>query len=398
MKQWLSAWVEYTLRKRSKHIAMQRAEVHAVRALVCKAFAGWVAAARERRKEDAAESRAQVLYARRKTVCILQAWRGLVGSRDRKEAVLKEAQQIRARRLMRNALGSWAYLARYYKSEKISTKAYSTYILRLTFTSWKERIWIKKQESILIQKTHLKHSASLQQWAFFIWLGFAEGRRARSAHEFHSQLSYEVERLRQENERLARVVDSGDWGRDRVAELTQAGQVLQQERDALIKLVESLPGNKTRRGSRMSTVQNNNIDSLSSGAAVNSAPAGSRRSSLALPVDTSTTRGNQAPRVAFNTSMNSRRNSALDTVGKVQAESQPASIAAVAAAAQMKKIPQGGPKPVPLPANLRAKMTVRAGSSFNALVRALKQDLLTSGALAREPDAAFAVDKVTKPN
>jgi hypothetical protein len=72
-----------------------------------------------------------------------------------------------------------------------------------------------------------------------------------------------------------------------------------------------------------------------------------------------------------------------------------AAAAAAKAAAQMRKIPQDGPKPASLPANLRAKMTVRAGSSFNALVRALKQDLLTSGALAREPDAAFAVDKVS---
>lgn len=393
MKQWLKAWAAYALRKRNKKIAIQRADAHAVRVLVCKAFASWVAAAEETCKEEVAEKRAGRLYARHKKILIIITWKGLVGSRARKEALLKEVQQIRSRWLMKNAIGGWAYLTRYYRTEKISIKAYTNCILNVAFTEWKQAVWSKKQQIILIETFHLKHAASLRQWAFYVWLGFAEGRRAHSTHEFHSQLSYEVERLRQENERLARVVDSGDWGRNRVAELTQAGQVLQQERDALIKLVESLPGNRPRRVSRGITVQNNTESSAAAGVA----SAGSRRSSLAPPADSVPSRGLQASRIAFSTSLNSRRSSAVNPVTAAQAEAQTASMAAEAAkaAAQMKKIPQEGPKPAPLPANLRAKMTLRAGSSFNALVRALKQDLLTSGALAREPDAAFAVDKVT---
>lgn len=35
-------------------------------------------------------------------------------------------------------------------------------------------------------------------------------------------------------------VDSGEWGRGRVAELTAAGEVMRAERDALIKLVQAL--------------------------------------------------------------------------------------------------------------------------------------------------------------
>ena len=33
----------------------------------------------------------------------------------------------------------------------------------------------------------------------------------------------ENERLRRDNERFVRLIDSGEWGRGRVAELTQAG-------------------------------------------------------------------------------------------------------------------------------------------------------------------------------
>lgn len=51
------------------------------------------------------------------------------------------------------------------------------------------------------------------------------------------QVEKENDRVRQENQRLAHVIDSGDWGRKRIAELLQAGQVLSAERDALTRLL-----------------------------------------------------------------------------------------------------------------------------------------------------------------
>lgn len=53
-------------------------------------------------------------------------------------------------------------------------------------------------------------------------------------------LAAENERLRRDNERCVRLIDSGEWGRGRVAELVAAGEVLQGERDALLKLIQAL--------------------------------------------------------------------------------------------------------------------------------------------------------------
>lgn len=55
-------------------------------------------------------------------------------------------------------------------------------------------------------------------------------------------LRAENERLRRDNERFVRLIDSGEWGRGRVAELVAAGEVLQGERDALLALMASLKG------------------------------------------------------------------------------------------------------------------------------------------------------------
>ncbi len=38
-------------------------------------------------------------------------------------------------------------------------------------------------------------------------------------------LTEENERLRRDNERFVRLIDSGEWGRGRVAELVSAGEV-----------------------------------------------------------------------------------------------------------------------------------------------------------------------------
>jgi len=53
-------------------------------------------------------------------------------------------------------------------------------------------------------------------------------------------LQEENARYRRDNERFVRIIDSGEWGRGRVAELVQAGQVLKQERDQLCQLMSHL--------------------------------------------------------------------------------------------------------------------------------------------------------------
>jgi hypothetical protein len=53
-------------------------------------------------------------------------------------------------------------------------------------------------------------------------------------------LRQENDRMRRDNERFVRIIDSGEWGRGRVAELVQAGQILKQERDQLRKLMGHL--------------------------------------------------------------------------------------------------------------------------------------------------------------
>lgn len=63
---------------------------------------------------------------------------------------------------------------------------------------------------------------------------------AAAAQTRAAALQQENDRLRRDNERFVRIIDSGDWGRGRVDELVQAGQVLKQERDQLRTLMGAL--------------------------------------------------------------------------------------------------------------------------------------------------------------
>jgi hypothetical protein len=51
-------------------------------------------------------------------------------------------------------------------------------------------------------------------------------------------------RLRRDNERFVRLVDSGEWGRGRVEELTEAGRVLRDERLQLSELIKNIKSEK----------------------------------------------------------------------------------------------------------------------------------------------------------
>lgn len=174
-------------------------------------------------------------------------------------------------------------------------------------------------------------------------------------------LAAESEQLRRDNERLCRVIDSGDWGRQRVEELLQAGQVLQEERDALAKLVGSMQQQPQQQAGSL----------------------------LAAPPPLHN--ATNSPSVAQQFRMPAAG------MHPATGSAQPAClIAAKRPPGCTGAADGGGLQPASRPASpARNKLLVRSASSFNAMVRALKQDLLPSGALQRSPGAVYEVDKLS---
>jgi hypothetical protein len=374
MKRWLQAWTRYLARQQAKRAAAGRAAEHAERVLAGRALEAWTQARAKAATKAAAGQRAAQLHLRRRRLQAFAAWRQLVGRRARKQHALCAAQCMREVHLLRMALGRWRYLSSFYHAERRAVEERRRRRGLWALTAWLQRARWRATMAAKTKQVQARHAANLRHWTFFGWRAHVDGRLARTAHEEHERLRAEHEQLRQESERLARVIDSGDWGRDRVAELAQAGQVLQQERDALVKLVESLPGGRSRRASRLSV----------SGTATSTAATAATAAAAAAA---SLTAGGAASLAHYNIgnlAAGSRRGSLLSQPSLAAALAPPAAPAAPASASPGR----GGA------AAARNKLSVKTGSSFNALVRALKQDLLTSGTLGRDPAAAAAVDKV----
>ncbi|KAF5825875.1 hypothetical protein DUNSADRAFT_6226, partial [Dunaliella salina] len=81
--------------------------------------------------------------------------------------------------------------------------------------------------------------------AFYTWLNEVEQHKLDTQMSTKEELAIKVrdqqeenERLRRDNERFVRLIDSGEWGRGRVSELVSAGEILKGERDALLKLIQ----------------------------------------------------------------------------------------------------------------------------------------------------------------
>jgi hypothetical protein len=180
------------------------------------------------------------------------------------------------------------------------------------------------------------------------------------------QLAADNERLVRDNERLCRVIDSGDWGRQRVEELLRAGQVLQEERDGLARLVGGLQQQPdAERG--LATARS-------------ATAAGCEPSAHSHPAALGHAEKLRPAAVA---------SGLHPTDTDLIAAQRPAGDAAASENRATR-----GPRN-DLPAAARNQLLVRTGSSFNAMVRALKQDLLASGTLHRDSEALYEVDKVS---
>lgn len=338
------------------------------------------------------ESHARKVHQRRRRLAVLKAWGQQLGARAVKTAAKNAGHRHRELHLLRLAFGSWAHLAHYYASEKAAILNQMKQKLSRCFSGWIGWVRRNRGHDTMVHVFQGRHAVVIRQHAFFGWLAMVDGGHLRGAHALHAQLQEEIQRVRQENERLTRVIDSGEWGRERVAELTQAGQVLQQERNALLQLVESLPGSRLRRSTARAGVENTRgwvkpgkEESLSE-------PIPSARGSISFPGLSSDNLHVVGTAFTILPPNTTRKSIATDAGTTPSAKST--TTATTITTNRGPSAPSRAGTTTAVPAIVRNKLTVRAGSSFNALVRALKQDLLASGALARDPSAAFAVDQL----
>jgi len=121
----------------------------------------------------------------------------------------------------------------------------------LIFCRWKHRnlfsvlnCWASIVETRVLQRNQcelicLRVGNRIKRRAWKQWIWCVE-EATGCTMEHVKELQKENARLRRDNERFVRLVDSGEWGRGRVEELTEAGRVLRAERRQLEVLMEKI--------------------------------------------------------------------------------------------------------------------------------------------------------------
>ncbi|KAF6253208.1 hypothetical protein COO60DRAFT_1669441 [Scenedesmus sp. NREL 46B-D3] len=321
MRAVLQAWFAATAGRRDKRLAMARAGRFWAKQQLGKAWSSWVD-----HVETAVRRRVltQKVVARCKQLELISAW-----SSWQEVVVAKQAKQIKvaeAARQWHQALGSrawrtWQEAATQAKARRQIAGRWMQPAKARALSGWLDHVEWKQRSTLVVGRALGKLRHGMLATAFLAWLEEVQAAKMevtlaskQGTEESLAQLQAENERLRRDNERFVRLIDSGEWGRGRVAELVSAGEVMRGERDALLKLIGSL-----------------------------------RREFEAVAA----AKGCQDDELRL----------------------------------LKEKMTAGGPA--------RNRLLVKGGSSFNALVRAMKQDLIDNGTAAKDPALLYEIDKLS---
>ncbi|KAF8067176.1 hypothetical protein HT031_002223 [Scenedesmus sp. PABB004] len=298
----LGVWRAAACAARRKRAAAARAGRFCARRQQARVWRAWVEHVEAAARRRVLSAKLAARCARLELAAAWSAWLQALDARRERSSDLARAVQHRRRALAARAWRSWAAGA-----ARRSTR-------RALAARWQRPATASVLAGWLAQRAAM--ATAFAGWADWVQQGRLGAKLAakEGLEEGLAKLQAENERLRRDNERFVRLIDSGEWGRGRVAELASAGEVMRTERDALLALIGSL-----------------------------------RREYEAV----------QAAKGAQEDELRALK----------------------------ERMALGG--------SARNRLLVKGGSSFNALVRAMKQDLLDSGAAARDPALAYEVDKLS---
>ncbi|GLC35838.1 hypothetical protein PLESTB_000499600 [Pleodorina starrii] len=321
----MEAWFNASIERRRKRLRRLKAVMHWRNMSYIKAWNSWRAFVEVRvRRRNLLRKAA----ARMRNIGLVSAWNKW------SEAVLaareEAAKMNRALRHWTNATAArawnqwWSWVL-YRREYKIIINRWKNPMKARALRGWIAMVDWRKRMRVILQRAAIRLTKKQLVLAWEAWWRAIEERKMEETLTTKEQLIVSVkelreenERLRRDNERFVRLIDSGEWGRGRVAELVSAGEILKGERDALLKLIQSLR----------------------------------------------------------------REYEAVQSAKSAQEEEM---------RALKERMLLGGAA--------RNRMLVKGGSSFNALVRAMKQDLVEGGpggqAAARDPNLLYQVDKLS---
>lgn len=241
------AWARETEEESRRRAAAESFFARYQKQTTLKALLRWKEYTTERKEKRAvALHAANIIRNRCLARCFYAMAEHVYIARDEKAKQARALNHLRNRGQARafNAWAAWIYSRRL---KKQAATMWTKNCLARAMRTWLDGIDEQQRTARLMDRSRARFQHRLLSKAFSKWAeiteecrGMAEDERVAHLEGDHARLRDESARLRRDNERFQRIIDSGEWGRGRVEELANAGEAMRAERDAMLQLVAVL--------------------------------------------------------------------------------------------------------------------------------------------------------------
>ena len=201
-----------------------------------RAFSRWSEYVAQLNKQRGQLKRAVARMSKATMARAFDAWQGQ--QLHKKRCLMKIIKGTQAR-----AFAKWQDNLRLLRKAKIVFARWNQRTCYAAFNGWWLNVEEKRRQTEMCSKIckRILNRAVRNAWAQ--WMYCVEQSFGCTLEQVKA-LRDQNARLRRDNERFVRLVDSGEWGRGRVEELSEAGRLLRDERKQLEDLIRSIKDEK----------------------------------------------------------------------------------------------------------------------------------------------------------
>ena len=238
-KRMRKAWTrfeQFADTRRGRRNKMRQALARALRGCESRAFQRWAEQTEKAHVRRALVKRAVGRVSRGKLARCFERWRA--AERHKKRCLMKIAKGAQAR-----AFAKWRRnIALRHKVQRLVVR-WAERGKVAAFAGWAAAADRRRERKARCEDILARMMRRGLRNAWKRWCWIVEDATGCSIDHVRA-LKDQNARLRRDNERFVRLVDSGEWGRGRVEELTEAGRVLRDERRQLEELITNIKSEK----------------------------------------------------------------------------------------------------------------------------------------------------------
>ena len=252
-------WWQYIEYRKNKVLQIKSIETRGNKSLCRKVLTEWWVALQLAKSESILYIKAERKRTTGLSTKVLRLWKGHVGTRAAQQIQWNRAIHFEHATKQRLAFYSFQYRAFIQSIESTIAAQTQKRALFDSLQHWKKKTLQKRQWSQVISHVHTISQRKRMSNAFYIWLGILQGSTLKTMLHCNIFALHEMEQLRLDNTRLAKIVDQGVWGEHQIDLLNKAACLLEDEKEALEQVMKQFPWTRDHRIAQKDRIERNKL-------------------------------------------------------------------------------------------------------------------------------------------